>query len=147
MEGELETLLQQLLDHHLQLCGIGYTSRVGLCRHIELLRFEPGRSLRDLPRMQVIRELDQIAHRRTGRGLQAASDYEKGKTPLRSGGLDRGHFKPWFRVRSHGLRRGWRIRNGPSGFGSGARQVEGRWRTSLGPSPFDRVPIPAHPSL
>ena len=147
MEGELEAIRQQLLNHRLPLFVVGLPFPVGLRGQIELLGFDPGRRAGDLLGMNPVGEGDQIGQRRIDGGKLAASHHESLARPVRRGGLDGGDFKLRIRIRGHRLRRRRRFRNRPGGLRRGTLQVQGKRLGSLLPVPRDRVSVGLQLSL
>jgi hypothetical protein len=66
MESKLQTIGQQLLNHHPHLLQAGLALHVGLGGQVILIRVKPSGSLRDLARVNFIGELDQVGERRVG---------------------------------------------------------------------------------
>jgi len=62
MEGQLEAIREQTFDQQPQLRLARHTFDIGLTGDIELLGFEPGRTARDLTRVEAVGEGDEIVH-------------------------------------------------------------------------------------
>ena len=141
MEGELEAIRQQLLNHGLPLFVVGLPFPVGLRGQIELLRLHPGRRAGDLLGVNPVSESDQIGQRRIDRRKLAAPDHKSLAGTVRRGGLDRGHFKLRIRIRRHRFRRRRRFRNRPRGLRRRTLQVQRQRLGSLLPVPRDRISV------
>jgi len=141
MERQLEAIRQQFLKHDPQLLLVGRTFHIRPRQHIELFRFEPGRSANDLPGMNPPGERDEIAQRRNRRGNLTASRVTR--MDMRSSGL-LGLMVATSNTGSASA--GIACRTGGSGMAHAVRLVARvRFRDS-GSGPWDQVPAIKFPS-
>src|SRR5207253_7582461 len=104
MEGQLEPLGQQLLNHRLNLSVVRHARPVRFPGQVVLLRLHPRRRIRKLTHVNPISEYDQVSQARVrgGEQIPAASSYKNGLARgIRVARLDRRHFETWNSVPSH----------------------------------------------